>query len=104
MFLSVVADQWHVNPEHRTSPEHRVDLHRVIEQVRQPLNDGQAQTEPLGTVPLDVVDLIEFLEDVVEPVLGNADTLIPHLNPQGLTAGPATDQDLSPHGIADRVG
>src|SRR5690349_12645616 len=76
----------------------------MVEQGREPLDDGEAETKSLAAISLDVADLIELLKDVGQAILGDADAGVPHLNPQRLAASPAADQDLAVIGIADGIG
>ena len=76
----------------------------MAEQGREPLDDGEAETKSLAAVPLDVADLIELLKDVRQAIRRDADTGVPDLDPQGLAASPAADEDLAMVGIADGVG
>ena len=78
----------------------RAHRHRMSEQTRQPLDDGQTQAEAaLAALP----QLGEFLEDVLQPVGGDAGAGVPHLHPHAGRRPAATQQHLAPGGVAQRI-
>ena len=81
----------------------RANVDRVTQQIRQPLCDRKAETEPAAALARHIVELPELLEDRIQLSRGNADPGIPHLDAQRVAASPAAEQNLPLAGVLDRV-
>ena len=62
---------------------------------RQPLHDGQAETQPAAAFARRVVELVVLLEDRLKLLVGNADAGIPDLDAQRARAPAAAEQHLA---------
>ena len=82
----------------------RPDGQRVVEQARQPVDDRQAKAEAGRVRCARRIAAIEFLEDDVELVRGNAGTGVPDLDPQLVALTAAAEQDPAVAGVAHRIG
>ena len=77
--LSVEHD---VDRENRALARLRADTHRVAEQARQALHNRKSEPEAETALARGVAELMVFVEDCLEILLGNADAGIPNLDPQ----------------------
>ncbi|KAF1854005.1 hypothetical protein Lal_00005218 [Lupinus albus] len=93
-------DPWQLDREDRALALPRAHRHRMAEQPRQPLDDGQTQAEAAFAA---LAQLGEFLEDVLQPVGGDASAGVPHLHPHAGRRPAAAQQHLAPDGVAQRV-
>ncbi len=76
----------------------------MVQQRRQPLDDGQAQSQPAGALAGIVLELMVFLEDRIQVGFGDPDAGVPDFDPQNTRKPAATQQDLSRLRVFDRVG
>src|SRR5579864_5649403 len=76
----------------------------MVEELHEPLDDGQSQTQPLSAVPLRIVELTKLLKNLPMLVLWNPSSGIPDFNSHCIAAAPRTQNDPAPVGIANRVG
>src|SRR5215475_11716111 len=94
----------HGNARHRDGkagslPQYRRQTHRMVEQLAQPVNNGEPETKT-GT---RCGKSIELAEDVLLLVLRNSRSGVPNLDAQIDTPVAATNDHAAPAGIAYRI-
>src|SRR5882724_1506191 len=76
----------------------------MVEELHEPLDNGQSESQPFSAVSLRVLELTELLKNLPMLVLGNPSSGIPHLNSHGLCAASGAKNDAAPVGITNCVG
>src|SRR6266576_32068 len=76
----------------------------MAEELHEPLDDGQSQTQPLSAVSLRIVELTKLLKNFPMLVLGNPTSGIPDFNSYIIAAAPRTENDAAPVGVTNCVG
>src|SRR3954451_7483711 len=73
------------------------------QQIRDALDDRQAETKSLGPIARRVAHLVELLKDAVELLGRNADAGILDLDAQPTLNPAASDQDVAGYGITQAI-
>jgi hypothetical protein len=76
----------------------------VVQQFRQPFDDGKPQPQALAAVTLGVGDLVELLEHPLLFLFGDARTAVPDLDAHQLAAPAGTDHHPALVGVVDGIG
>src|SRR5690606_32318107 len=91
--------QWHLYAEHRAAPRLRPDLDAVDEHLGDALDDGQSKADAASLGGTLEPELIEFEEDRLQLVLGDATAGIPDLDAQRTTAFTRAEQYPATFGV-----
>ena len=76
----------------------------MAEQTCGTLGDRESKPKPAASAIAPVgVQLNEFLEDILEALLGNSRTRIPDLERQIASPAPPSDENAAPHRMANRI-
>src|SRR5688572_27401571 len=80
-----------------------MDLHPVIQQMRQAPYDGEAETKTLPSVTLRVTNLDEFGKDILDVIARDADAGIDNRDLDGVARTPTLDRDGAALRIPDGI-
>ncbi len=78
-------------------------MHGMAQQGRQPLNDGQSESEAKTAFAGGIAELVIFAEYCPKILLGDADAGIPDLDAQHSPAATASKQYLAILSVFQRV-
>ena len=96
-----------VTEKREPRPGREFELHRVAEEFAEPVDDGEAETEPAAAVRPRARQPVELAENAPPLVLGNAGAGIADVDAQLIAAAAAADHDAAlfrvAHGVGDKV-
>ncbi|MNO82242.1 hypothetical protein D3C76_735110 [compost metagenome] len=98
-----LAGYRYLDAEHRSAARKRVHLDAVVEDFRDALDDRQPQPHALAVGGAAHVQLIEFEEDGVQAIGGNAASGVPHFQAQLVAPATGPQQDAAFVGVATGV-
>src|ERR1700733_14250787 len=75
----------------------------MLEEVAEPLDDGQSHAQPSIAISLGVIYLIELPEDHFQLVGGNSESRVPPFQGNPFTVPPRGYQDPAASRVAQRV-
>ncbi len=81
----------------------RTNMHTVAKQGRQALHDRQSEPEAAAAFTRGVVELVIFVEDQLEIMIGDADAGVPDLDPEYLPMPATSEQHLPTLGVFQGV-
>src|ERR1700687_5377121 len=76
----------------------------MVQQIRQPLDDIQPETQAGALRAPRICDLIELVEDLAEMRSLDPAARVPNFNPHRRSAPPTPTEDTAAIGISDSVG
>ena len=85
----------HLDGKYRALARAGSNINGVPQQVRQPLDDCETETETLAALARGIVELMELLENRLKLSFGNADPGVPDLDAQLVATPTAAEQDLA---------
>src|SRR5271170_1366762 len=98
-----VLSERHLDGEHRALARTGLNIDGVAQQVRQALDNGEAETEAFAVLARRIVELMKLLEDRLKLLFGDADPGVPDLDAQHIATPPAAEQDLALTGVFHRI-
>src|SRR5271168_2162505 len=98
-----VLSERHLDGEDRALARTGSNIDGVAQQVRQALDNGEAETEAFAVLARRILELMKLLEDRLKLLFGDADPGVPDLDAQHVAAAPAAKQDLALTGVFHRV-